>query len=113
MRFTRMLWEPPRIVGWPFSPPRMTILQVLTRETLIQVIRPGQTMSLDWRRLFVKTLNEEAHCTISEARAVGIVTPVWRIFHRLSNQRRPRLSQHEIQTTLHQYHLSVGDRQSS
>jgi hypothetical protein len=78
-------------------------------ETPIYIMRPEQTMPLDRRRLFVKTLNEDDHCAISEGRAVGVVTTVWRISHRLSNQRRPIFSQHENQTTLHQYHLLVGD----
>jgi hypothetical protein len=40
-------------------------------ETPIYIIRPGQTMPLDWPWLFIKTLNEDDHRAISESRAVG------------------------------------------
>ena len=40
-------------------------------ETLIYIMRPEQTMPFDRRKLFVKTLNEDDHCAISDGRAVG------------------------------------------
>jgi hypothetical protein len=65
--------------------PWIKIPQVLAGETLIYIMRPEQTMPLDRRRLFVKTLNEDDHCAISDGRAVGVVTTVWRISYRPPN----------------------------